>query len=221
MDISSRSESRGYTLTEMLTVIAIIAAVATMTIPAIIPLMRGRHLRSAASIMTAALLNARMYAVTTRSTVPLKLHQATDFVDLGSEHRANAYLQTFGDGEIQPSELPQYVQIYPFALARQNIGTNATVPTGLAWATNLYTLVSFRPDGTPAGLSGALRLYLVDLRSVTATDDWINTDAAGNNDWTSDWSVSANTDREAWQYLAIEINPVTGRVKNIDPDQPD
>jgi len=198
----------------MLTVIAIIAAVATMTIPAVIPLMRGRHLRSAASITTAALLNARMYAVTTRTTTPLKLQQTTDFVDLGSEHRAHASLQTFGDGEIQPSELPQYVQVYPFALARENIGASATVPTGLTWANNLFTLVSFRPDGTPAGLSSALRLYLVDLRTAdpTRTNDW---------ETASNWFAAGGAARDDWNYLAVEINHVTGRVRTIDPDQPD
>jgi hypothetical protein len=130
------------------------------------------------------------------------MDQIANLSDLGSAHRTYCYLQTYGSGGIEPSELPQFTQIYPFAVS-------GAVSSQLAWANNFYTLASFRPDGSTA-LANALRLYLVDLRTVTQPTDW------GSGSWA--WSDPA--DAQHWNYLVVEINHVTGRVRTIDPDQP-
>jgi len=125
---SNRNREKGYTITEMAIVLLIISIMIGMTLPAIIPLMRGRRLRDAASTLSAAIQATRFYAMSTRQQQTLVLIQVTpaDLTDpplrirynnlngaeLTTLIEPNAYLETFSaDGTIQPSQLPDLVYI--------------------------------------------------------------------------------------------------------------
>ncbi len=216
MNTELKSYRSGYTLTEILVVLGIIIAVATMSLPALIPIMRGRHLKNGSSMLSAALMNARMYAVTYRMDTPLVLAQWSNFNDLGSADQTYAYFATYGKKGIEPYELPPFVQIYPFAIDNDAIISSSTAPSYLqevAGATNNYVLATFRSDGSALG--DAVRFYVVDLRTVdvTQTTAW-----GANGDW-FDGAEANGTLRGDWQYRAVKLNPITGRVSSIDPDQ--
>ncbi|MDA0837836.1 MAG: prepilin-type N-terminal cleavage/methylation domain-containing protein [Planctomycetota bacterium] len=215
MRVKLKSFRAGYTLTEILVVLGIIVAVATMSLPALIPIMRGRHLKSGSSMLSAALMNARMYAVTYRMDTPLVLAQWSNFNDLGAADKTHAYFATYGKEGIEPYELPPFVQIYPFAIDDNAIKSSPTEPSRLLEVVdNNYVLATFRSDGSALG--NALRFYVVDLRSVdvTQTVEWST--ATG---W-FDADANDATGRSEWRYRAVKLNPVTGRVSAVDPEQP-
>jgi hypothetical protein len=163
-------------------------------------------------------MNARMYAVTYRMDTPLVLTQWSNFNDLGAADQTHAYFATYGKKGIEPYELPPFVQIYPFAIDDNAIISSSTPPSALqqvAGATNNYhVLATFRSDGSALG--SAVRFYVVDLRTVdvTQTTAW-----GANGDW-FDGDEANGTLRGDWQYRAVKLNPITGRVSSIDPDQP-
>jgi len=216
MRVKFKSFRAAYTLTEILVVLGIIIAVATMSLPALIPIMRGRHLKSGSSMLSAALMNARMYAVTYRMDTPLVLAQWSNFNDLGAADQTYAYFATYGKEGIEPYELPPFVQIYPFKIDDDAIKSSPTAPSSLdgAGIPNNYKLATFRSDGSALG--NAIRFYVVDLRSVdvTQTVEW-----SASTNW-FDADADDGTGRSEWRYRAVKLNPVTGRVSAIDPEQP-
>ncbi len=136
---SNRNREKGYTITEMAIVLLIISIMIGMTLPAIIPLMRGRRLRDAASTLSAALQATRFYAMSTRQQQTLVLIQVTPadlvnnspltmtYINLNGGQATtliepNAYLETFGaDGTIQPSQLPDRVYVDVVDVRARNV----------------------------------------------------------------------------------------------------
>lgn len=229
---NSRRPSTGYTLTEMLVVFGIIILVATISIPAILPLTRGRHMRTSSSITSAALMNIRMYAVNRRVTAPCIFFQATptssatDFGKIGNLTACYSYLETIMSGKVYPSELAQFVQILPYRFNQSGVLLDA-FPVTATTAGNKYTPFMFKADGTVILETGApavaqaamaIRIYIVDLRTVPP-DTW-PTAWTDQNRWATPPAPDDKVIRNS-VYKAIEINKLTGRVRIIDPDRPD
>jgi prepilin-type N-terminal cleavage/methylation domain-containing protein len=73
-----RSTERGFSLTELLTVVAIIGVITLVTVPAMIQLMPQYRIRSAASDAGASLRMIRQKAITTRTPWKISFDAAND-----------------------------------------------------------------------------------------------------------------------------------------------
>jgi len=69
----NRAGPKGFTIIELLVVVAIMALVASMAVVAIAPMLRGRSMRSAAQSLQALIYQARSYAATYRKNATLYL----------------------------------------------------------------------------------------------------------------------------------------------------
>ncbi|HID06204.1 MAG TPA: hypothetical protein EYP10_03555 [Armatimonadetes bacterium] len=196
------SRHTGYTIVEMLVVLAIIILVATMTIPAIIALTGGGGTRSSASILQAALWNARQYAVNTRSNQECIIVQQTDLTQMANPLRTYSKMQIYQrepatkQRTVSYSLFPKYIHIWPYKY--QNGALSA-----LAYTSNRYTITEFQPDGatTLGSIAATTRINIVDITTVN-----------GNSEWYSRNYV------QDWDDMVIEISNITGRISIIDPD---
>ncbi|MBI2194511.1 MAG: prepilin-type N-terminal cleavage/methylation domain-containing protein [Planctomycetes bacterium] len=230
MPLRSKLVDRGYTLTELIVVFGIIALVATITIPAILPLTRGRHLRTSSAVGSAALMNLRMYAINRRVTGPCTFIQATptDFTKIAGATDSYSYFETIMNGKTLPSELAQFVHVMPRRV-RQDGVLGDTFPVSATTLGNRYTPFLFKADGSltlEAGASAAdqnavaIRIYLVDLRSVRSSADWLApADNIIKGDFNGNGNIDTNELGRGWVYRALEISKLTGRVRAIDPDK--
>jgi len=66
---------QGFTLTELMVVIGIIVLVSLMTIPVMIPFMRGQRMRAGARIVQSAILRARTQAIRQRAIYQVQFNQ--------------------------------------------------------------------------------------------------------------------------------------------------
>jgi len=78
---------RGFTLTELLVVIGIIALVSVITVPAMVPFLRGQRLRAGARTVQSAILAARTQAIRRRAVYHVQFdhtNQKMTIADLNS-----------------------------------------------------------------------------------------------------------------------------------------
>src|SRR5437660_12444086 len=104
MKLSPR-QSRGYTLTELLVVVAIIAMLSLVTVPAFINFSRTNSIQSALRGFTADLRNCRQRAISRNSRVLLEIDSSTTYsfwesTDSGATYTA---ISATGPGSWLPS----------------------------------------------------------------------------------------------------------------------
>jgi prepilin-type N-terminal cleavage/methylation domain-containing protein len=153
-----RRNSRGYSLVEMLVVIAIIGVLSLMTIPAFINFQRRNAVRSALRSFTSDLRSFRQYAITKNAYVRVQFRGERDYLAFQSRD----FGTTWSD----------------LRLGTNEAGTNVrTLPETLRFSANTYndsddtdtmTDVDFHPDGTAGDYAGGG----VTAGSITLRTDW-------------------------------------------------
>ena len=105
--VSRRGATRpaSFTLAEMAVVMAIIAILASLTLPAVIPLMRANRLRKGANMLRAALVDARTQAISSREAQALVLVQYVTRQDLAD---LDGHLRAGFDDHSDPNDI-QYI----------------------------------------------------------------------------------------------------------------
>lgn len=98
MKTTRRRASRGYSLTELLTVVAIVGLVVLVSVPAFTQLMPQYRLRSAASDITGALRMIRQKAITTRSDWKMTLDPVNDRYSLSEKDTTGAWIKIGSNG---------------------------------------------------------------------------------------------------------------------------
>ncbi|MBI4161948.1 MAG: GspH/FimT family pseudopilin [Acidobacteria bacterium] len=107
MDVDTRGENRrerGFTVSEILTVVGIIALIVLVTLPALGERYRGYRVRAAANDLVADLRVARHTAIAKRQEVDVTVRDESDTPP-------NEYTYTRSDGEVRTVTMPDLVQI--------------------------------------------------------------------------------------------------------------
>ena len=82
---------RGFTLIEILVVLAIIAVIVTFTVPNLEPVLKGSKLKQAADDLERALANAQQVALTQNHPVEVRFFRYNDPDSPGSEEYFRSY----------------------------------------------------------------------------------------------------------------------------------
>ena len=236
--IRTSGRRQAYTLTEMALVIAIVGVLATMTLPAVIPLMRGNRLRNGTNLLNTALQAARLKALSMRGRYALVVTQYVTQAEVaasgGETTLPVAYLEIRGvndadeilvaEGTEKPYELPPgiFIDTDPDrdvdSASSRNTLVAATEDGAATALPNTHMLAIFKPDGgldTPSGAT-ELRyrsLWLVDYPTIPGKD----------NGWrdatTSDRTEGTSYDPpQPWSRYAVRITRLFGKVSVVDPD---
>jgi uncharacterized protein (TIGR02596 family) len=174
---SRNSRDRGFTLIEILVVLAIIAVIVTFTVPNLGPVLKGSKLKQAADDLERALANAQQVAITQNHPVEFRFFRYDDPDNPGSESFFRSYqavqVITSPEDHRQVVEEKVVTQVEsfqsPFVLAEGELSTlinsdaleqgSADVPR----ADNAeYVAFEFRPNG-------ATNLATVDMPHWTLT----------------------------------------------------
>ena len=102
--MSNRLSRNGFTLTELMVVIGIIILVSLVTIPAMIPFLRGQRLRSGARTVQSAVLGARTQAIRRRATVDLIFDATLQYMQIVDVSDASNYV-VLGKGAKLPDTI--------------------------------------------------------------------------------------------------------------------
>lgn len=168
---------RGFTLIEILVVLAIIAVIVTFTIPNLEPVLKGNKLKQAADDLERALANAQQVALTQNHPVEFRFFRYDDPDSPGSEEFFRSYqaVQIITSPEdhrqvIEEKVVTQVVSFQlPFVLAEGQFSTlidsdalekgSADIPRAYNAE---YVAFEFRPNG-------ATNLATVDMPHWTLT----------------------------------------------------
>ena len=156
-----RSDPRGFTLVEMLVVIAIIVLVTSMSIPLMLPFMRSRRMGQAVEFVMASARRARSRAVTERKEIDLVFNEPAGSISI-REHGQTDVLE-------KPLYMPEGVRLNAnwsggtdtdyadtcFCYFTRTGGVRNDTTNGLG--TPNYTVRVLGPD--PPGVNWQVRLY--------------------------------------------------------------
>ena len=137
MKSTRRRASRGYSLTELLTVVAIVGLVVLVSVPAFTQLMPQYRLRSAASDVTGALRMIRQKAITTRSDWKMTVDPVNERYSLSEKNTAGTWIKIGSNGRPVIGDAPWWTALSgvdvtgasTFEVTMQRDGTAETAAT--------------------------------------------------------------------------------------------
>lgn len=196
---------RGFSLIELLLVIAIIAIASSLTIPAFNQVTAGYDMSSAGASVIAQLSSARQTAITRNRNVEVRFYS---YAEMGNPARFRA-IQSFilnpGTAGNNPTytplgrmqKLPQRICFDGGATLSPLLGSlqNGTVSIPGAGTSYKYASITFRPDGSAITSASNDKQFLT-LKEARLDDP----------------STSLPND-----YVVIQIFPETGQAKSFRP----
>ena len=206
--------ARGFTLVELLVVLAVISIVSTLTIMAFHGVNSALNLSSASQQVAAELTNARQTALTLDETVQVRFYQFPDTTGVSTTKEFQA-MQTFETRDNPPLPLDKIVYLpsnimisgsgtYSPPLSSSNV--TATTPAASDPLINLngvgqnytYVAIAFKSNGT------------IDTTAFTGT--W----------YTGSWFITLFEKRYASatqlvNYTTVSIDPQDGRLRIFQP----
>jgi uncharacterized protein (TIGR02596 family) len=206
--------ARGFTLVELLVVLAVISIVSTLTIMAFRGVNSALNLSSATQEISAELTNARQTALTLDETVQVRFYQFPDTTGASTTKEFQA-MQTFETRDNPPLPLDKIVYLpsnimisgsgtYSPPLSSSNV--TPTTPAASDPLINLngvgqnytYVAISFKSNGT------------IDTTAYTGT--W----------YTGSWFITLFEKRYASatqlvNYTTVSIDPQDGRLRIFQP----
>jgi uncharacterized protein (TIGR02596 family) len=204
----------GFSLVELLVVLAVISIVSTLTIMAFRGVNSALNLSSATQQVSAELTNARQTALTLDETVQVRFYQFPDTTGSSTTKEFQA-MQTFETRDNPPLPLDKIVYLpsnimisgsatYSPPLSSSNM--TATTPVATDPAINLngigqnytYVAVAFKSNGT------------IDTTALSGS-------------WTSSWFITLFEKKYASatnlvNYTTVSIDPQDGRLRIFQPN---
>jgi prepilin-type N-terminal cleavage/methylation domain-containing protein len=164
--MSSRSSANGFTLTELLLVVALIGTMAAVALPVMKDMTASIKLSDAARMVVGELQDARIKAVSTNRVFRVRMNcpstgyiRRVEVLATAVDTAANRCLQS----------------AYPFPAADNDVMTrpnyDGPVRTLPAGATVTSTIVQFSPDGTAAEVVGGVVQAIATTLTLTITRD--------------------------------------------------
>jgi prepilin-type N-terminal cleavage/methylation domain-containing protein len=164
--MSSRSSANGFTLTELLLVVALIGTMAAVALPVMKDMTASIKLSDAARMVVSELQDARIKAVSTNRVFRVRMNcpsagyiRRVEVLATAVDTAANRCLQT----------------AYPFPAADNDVMTrpnyDGPVRTLPAGATVTSTIVQFSPDGTANEVVGGVVQAIATTLTLTITRD--------------------------------------------------
>lgn len=162
--MSSRSTANGFTLVELLLVVALVGTMAAVALPVMKDMTASIKLNDAARMVVGELQDARIKAVSTNRVFRVRLNcpavgyiRRVEFLATAVDTAANRCLES----------------AYPFPAADNDVMTRPNydgpvrmLPTG---ATVTSTIVQFAPDGTANEVVGGVAQAIATTLTVTIT----------------------------------------------------
>ena len=214
--VSASRATRGFTLIELMMVVAIIGVIAALTMPAFLSTLRGSQLTQGAQALSAEMEFARQTAMTQNRIVEVRFYKVGVTSLLGKasgsagEDKFRAF-QSFAldtDGHATPLEkvhwLPDTIIIDSSATLSTLLGSGQAkswtaldpqVPLPGARMAYSASAFQFKPDGSTS-LSTLTQAWFLTLHSVTDGDGLT--------------SLPKN-------FFTLQIDPQNGRVRNYRP----
>lgn len=212
---------RGFTLVELLIVLAIIAILAAISIPATTSMMRSSSLTSAGSTLASQLNVAQQYAMSRNCRVEVRLYQLPD-AGAPSATTPTVYraLQSFAVPTNGTADVPITKVIYlPDQICIvSNVTYSSLLQTSATMSSPSYTTGT--TAGTPLGpyAPSSYNYYAFCFKPDGSTD--LDPSSA------QAWFLSLINQRDPVQsatglpsnFVTIQINATTGRVSNYRPN---
>ena len=153
--------SRGYSVMEMLVVVAIIGILSLVTIPAFMNFQRRNHVRSALRSFTSDLRSYRQHAITKNAYVRVQFRGDRTYVvmqsrDFGQTWRPLAIGTSTGDAGLNVRTLPETIRI------SANTYNDSDSPV------DQMPDIDFHPDGTAGDYNGSS----VTAGKITLRTEW-------------------------------------------------
>ena len=205
---SFHSKGKGFTLIEILVVLAIIAVIVTFTVPNPEPVLKGSKLKQAADDLERALANAQQVAITQNHPVEFRFFRYDDPDTPGSEEFFRSYqaVQVITSPEDHREVIEERVVTQvesfqsPFVLAEGNFSTlinsdaleqgSAEIPRS---DNAEYVAFEFRPNG-------ATNLATVDMPHWTLT-------------------LIRDTDKKpvVGEFITLTVDAYNGQIRQFQP----
>jgi len=215
--MKNRSAKSGFSLVELLVVMTILIAVASLAAPAFNQLGSAYQLTATAQSLTGEFSLARQTAITRNIPVEVRIYQD----DSGNFTTLALAIPDGNDpaGEPPKEWIGQFYEISDsIVLDLSQNGTFSTMLVEGASAEAPYMRVS--PDESPERLQG--RSYLTFHFSPDGSTNLPATDGAGDPAF---YTLSLRTnsingaspDRPAQNFVALMLDPVVGRIRTFQP----
>ncbi len=169
---------RGFTLAELLTVIAIIAMVLVFTLPSFQGMSRGTAMTAAVAQLKATLSLARQWAITRRQTTHVVFPDLLPGMAADTPKAYRAYAVVAGSTYVKEwTYLPQGVRFDHESIPTENVFIRASLRKDLPFPTDSGAIksipcISFSPDGTFAGGATGCELFLREGWTTVDTNTW-------------------------------------------------
>ena len=204
-----QTDTKGFTLIEVLVVLSIIAVIVAFTIPAMAPALKGSKLKQAANQMEALLAGAHQRAITENRPVEVRFFKFEDPESPGSlpMFRATQAAQVITNpqdhNDIKYEEEEVLMIPEPFVLAEKSYSTLVESEALREGATKIprrelaeFIAFEFRPDGST-------NLATVD-----------------ESHWTLTVMRESDINKElspATDFVTLVLDPFNGRVRRLQP----
>ena len=204
---------RAFTLTEMLVVVAIILVIASIAVASVIPFLKGRRLAAATRSIQAAVLRARGYAATNRTSATLKVFPGYDKLVVYETELAARTASSpdshKGQRVMEPISVPEAINFWT------GNGKGNYVPLGASPTPDGVVRLKTAADGFPAVQNGE-PVLINSAPNSNATDRLVfhpsgSLDPDGMGGTTANWFIVV--ENQQGTKTAVEIIFSTGMIR--------